>query len=116
PCDGAADSVMLQDQLEALARIHQFLKGNLDDAIEFRLGVLSIADVYVFDRRSYLCRFANRPEIRPRADDIAIGQKQFSRLPRRFPQSLLIYRTRDRFGLDQRESQPVADLHQARGE
>src|SRR2546423_13854499 len=83
-CDGAANPIVSENQLEAFAGMHALMKGDLDDRflIFLRLKLLDSGR----NRRG----FADRPKIWPRARDIAIGEKQAAHLARRIHESALV--------------------------
>jgi hypothetical protein len=67
--DGAAGSILRQDQLESFARIDPFLKGDGNH----RFHVLARHDP--FDGRGYGRRVANSPVVWPRPGHIAVAQE-----------------------------------------
>ena len=106
---------MLQEQFEALARIDAFAEGDLDHAVQiFSAG-------HALNGGGHGFVLADRLEVGPRAGNVAASQKQLSCLAGSvaeggFVRLALLALQVNFFGFDQRESETVADLHDAHGE
>src|SRR5579871_6463406 len=68
--DSAANTVMLQDQLESLARVHSLMERDFDDSIDL------FTFVYLFNRRRNRSRITQSLEICPSVRDVAVRQEQ----------------------------------------
>src|SRR5580700_10523257 len=82
--DRAANTMVFQDQFETLARIHPFVKGDLNHPIELLSAINS------FNCRGDRRWIAESLEICPGVYDVAVRQEELSRLPCRFIESILI--------------------------
>ena len=78
--DGAAQAVVLQNQLETLAWVHPLLKRNLDRRAQgfLRLRCVQVGDVERFQRPYDRTRIADGAEIGPCVRNVSIGQNQFA--------------------------------------
>src|SRR5580704_341035 len=82
--NGAANTMMFQNQFETLAEVHFFVEGDLNHPIKL------LSAVYFFDCRRNRRRIAESLEVCPGVYDVAVRQKELARLACRFIESFLI--------------------------
>ena len=90
--NGAAQAVVLQNQLEAFPWMHPFLKRNLNRRAQslLRLRCVRVGDVERVQRLDDRPGIADRAEIGPCVRNISIGQNQFADFARRLNVPVLI--------------------------
>ena len=84
--DGAANSVTLQDPVEAFARIYAMMEGDLDEL----LRVLLFLEAIALERLGHRFRFAQHAVVHPGVRDIAFVQIELPDQPPGFADGFLI--------------------------